>query len=90
LFNIVSVKSIVYVHKPYSMGRTTAVNRNVVIFSSLGSFTFGYQLSAMSSCIGIGGFLDYFNINLTGPNANPDYGNRMQGGRFGSTSLLKP
>ena len=57
---------------------TRTDNLVTVGFSSLGSLTVGYCLSAASGLIGLEGFLNYFNANTTGPNAT--YGASVQGG----------
>lgn len=62
------------------MGVATTANKSVVFFSSLGSFTFGYMLSAVSGLLGLNSFLSYFDIDTGGVNAV--YAARMQGGEL--------
>lgn len=49
-----------------------------ILYAALGSLTFGYGLSTGSTIIGLQGFIQYYDIDTFGPNA--DYANRIQGG----------
>ena len=42
----------------------------VVFFAALGSFTYGYSSSIIGSVFGLPQFFNYFDISLTGENAN--------------------
>lgn len=53
-------------------------NYLVVFFAALGAFTYGYNSAIIGSVLGLSSFFNYFNIDLTGPNAS--YGNRITGG----------
>lgn len=59
---------------------TSNNNFGVILFSSLGSFAFGYALSAVSGIIGLPGFIDYFDLDINGPKQS--YANAIQGGKF--------
>ncbi|OBT97454.1 hypothetical protein VE01_04367 [Pseudogymnoascus verrucosus] len=49
--------------------KANAYNYTVVLFASLGSFTYGYSSSIIASIFGLPSFFDYFNLSLSGPNA---------------------
>ncbi|KAH8690341.1 general substrate transporter, partial [Talaromyces proteolyticus] len=44
-------------------------NLTVVLFASLGSFSYGYSSSIIASVFGLPSFFSYFNLSLIGPNA---------------------
>lgn len=50
----------------------------VVFFAALGSFTYGFNSSIIGAVFGLPEFFLYYNISLTGPNANE--GNQIIGG----------
>ncbi|ODO09184.1 hypothetical protein I350_02784 [Cryptococcus amylolentus CBS 6273] len=60
--------------------RTSTYNRLVLLALSIGSFNYGLSLGVPSAVIGLEGFLNYFNVDLTGP--NPSYASSMQGGKW--------
>lgn len=62
------------------MGEGNRYNYLIVFFVALGSFTYGYNSAIIGSVLGLPSFFNYFNIELTGPNAA--YGNRITGGMF--------
>lgn len=49
--------------------KANAFNLTVVLFASLGSFTYGYSSSIIASVFGLPSFFGYFNLSLTGPKA---------------------
>ena len=59
--------------------KANTYNFTVVFFSALGSFTYGYNSSIIGSVFGLPAFWDYFDISLTGPNAQE--GNDIIGGK---------
>lgn len=61
-----------------TMGEGNRYNYVIVFFAALGSFTYGYNSGIIGSVLGLASFFDYFNIDLSGPNAA--YGNRIVGG----------
>ena len=60
--------------------KANTYNFYVVFFSALGSFTYGYNSSIIGSVFGLPAFWDYFDISLTGPNAQE--GNDIIGGEW--------
>ena len=58
----------------------TGYNFLIVFYVALGSFTYGYNSAIIGSVYGLPSFFDYFNIQLTGPNAS--YGTQITGGRL--------
>ncbi|RFU33599.1 hypothetical protein B7463_g2768, partial [Scytalidium lignicola] len=63
------------------MGEGNRYNYLIVFFVALGSFTYGYNSAIIGSVLGLPSFFNYFNIELTGPNAA--YGNRITGATNG-------
>ncbi len=61
-----------------AVGHGNRYNYLIVFFVALGSFTYGFNSAIIGSVLGLQSFFDYFNIDLTGPNAN--YGNQITGG----------
>jgi hypothetical protein len=59
--------------------KANTYNFLVVFFAALGSFTYGYNSSIIGSVFGLPAFWDYFDISLTGPNAQK--GNDIIGGK---------
>jgi hypothetical protein len=66
------------VPNPVRINMTRANELLGIFYAALGSFTFGYALSVGSTIIGLQGFINYYDIDTTGPNAA--YANRIQGG----------
>ncbi|TPX10396.1 uncharacterized protein E0L32_008615 [Thyridium curvatum] len=59
----------------------TRYNFAIVFFVALGSFTYGFNASIMGTVFGLAPFFSYFNLSLTGPDA--DYANSMIGATNG-------
>ena len=51
----------------------------VLLTVAIGSFTVGYSVASAANVIGLPGFLEYFDISLSGP--HPSYAASMQGGQ---------
>lgn len=56
----------------------TRYNFAIIFFVALGSFTYGFNASIMGTVFGLNSFFSYFNLSLTGSEA--DYANTMIGG----------
>lgn len=63
------------------MAGGTGYNFLIVFYVALGSFTYGYNAAIIGSVYGLPSFFDYFNIQLTGPNAS--YGTQITGATNG-------
>jgi hypothetical protein len=61
-------------------------NLAVILFASLGSFTYGYSSSIIASVFGLPSFFEYFNLSLTGPKATD--ANQIIGGTVLPTQVL--
>ncbi|KAL9563120.1 hypothetical protein ACKAV7_012862 [Fusarium commune] len=59
----------------------TRYNFAIVFFVALGSFTYGFNASIMGTVFGLSSFFSYFNLSLTGPEA--DYANTIIGATNG-------
>lgn len=55
--------------EPIVTVKANTYNLAVVLFASLGSFTYGYSSSIIASVFGLPSFFEYFNLSLTGPKA---------------------
>lgn len=59
--------------KPLPAGTMSAGNRFnfiLVFFVALGSFTYGFNSALIGSVLGLPSFLNYFDLNETGPDAS--------------------
>ena len=58
---------------------------SIVLSSTLGSFTYGFNSSIMGTVLGLASFYTYFNLDLKGDRAS--YANSIIGGWFSDKSL---
>ncbi|WWC58299.1 uncharacterized protein I303_100839 [Kwoniella dejecticola CBS 10117] len=60
---------------------TNLYNQIVLLAVSVGSFNYGFSFGVASVVLGLGGFLEYFDVSLAGD--NPSYASSMQGAIVG-------
>lgn len=58
--------------------KTSTYNLVIVLFTALGSYTYGFNSSMIASATGLSSFWDYFNLTKTGPRA--EWSTQMIGG----------
>ncbi|KAM0323528.1 hypothetical protein ACHAQA_008809 [Verticillium albo-atrum] len=63
------------------MAASNRYNFLIIFFVALGSFTYGFNSAIIGSVLGLQSFLNYFNLDLSGPDA--ETGNRLIGAMNG-------
>lgn len=62
------------------MGAGNRFNFTLVFFVALGSLTYGFSSAVIGSVLGLPSFLNYFDLNTTGSNADSERASSLTGG----------